>query len=614
MNILKTLLASSIALAILGTAGCSDGEDQDSQEENATSFTGLVVDGRVARGFVWVDINSDGAIDTFEPYAYTDATGYYSYNPETNTNYCEDTNHQYCLNTGMVEGDFIIRITGGVDLSSGEPFTGIMTLNSNLDDAKEVEQQVSEMSDGDTSKPDFIPVVSPLTTLTENLSVTEKVDLLTKIGVTGVDESNVEELLSTDFTNLSSEVDAETGELSDQTLTNMNLYSAAFEYQKTVEGMTALINSSYKNNGLDYAEDTGGPALSIVVANALNESIAASSESEASTGRVSTLDVRNRITSSIDFSVLGNTIGLMSLNINTTVLTLAVESSLSGPVGLNDQSDPSIFSARLSGLQTYYAALAALSDNLTSNSVLFSSLAYGTLNSVASQVQSAEFLAAAEAVAQNGNTLDIKQLADDLSAGVTIAEAIANATLATAPEAGEAGIWAQRVLSMSGKSEDGERGRVMFFFGGEQESSTEGDVSICYAYNANDNDDDITAVLLTGTWQELGSRGVIQINNGLVSFTVKALKQAPIPETEYSSYLGLGDTSVSPDSTTNYGHLRFVNDGSQEVWFSDIAVEDTTDTRDFGLLESVSIPTTQAQCESFTVGGVENALSKNLGF
>ena len=167
---------------------------------------------------------------------------------------------------------------------------------------------------------------------------------------------------------------------------------------------------------------------------------------------------------------------------------------------------------------------------------------------------------------------------------------------------------------MSGKSEDGERGRVIFFFDGEQESSTEGDVSICYAYNANDNDDDITAVLLTGTWQELNARGIVQINNGLVSFTVKALKQAPIPETEYGSFLGLGDTLVSPDSTTNYGHLRFVNDGKQEVWFSDITVKDTTDTRDFGLVEAASIPTTPAQCESYVVNGVENALSKNLGF
>jgi len=619
MNILKTLLASSIALAILSTAGCSDGESQDMQQEDATSFTGLVVDGRVARGFVWVDTNENGEIDTFEPYAYTDATGYYSYNPETNTNYCEDVNHQYCLKTGMVEGDFTIRITGGVDLSTGEPFTGIMTLNANLDDAKEVEQQVSEMSGSDTSKPDFIPVVSPLTTLTQNLSATEKVDLLTKLGIEGVDETNVEELLSTDFTNLSSEDDnAETGELSEQTLTNMNLYNTAFEYQKTIEGMTTLINSNFKNNGIDYAEDIGGPALSIVVANAYNESIAAYSESEASA--VSTLSTStNRSTKSLGGtvgSIISNTMATLRVRINTTILTSVVSSTLTISISRYSQtgSNASEFEATILARQTYYSTLAELSDELASNSLTTAEGSFSILENVATQVQSSEFLAAAEAVVEDGNTLDIKQLSNDLSAGKTIAEAIANATLARAPEAGEAGIWAQRVLSMSGKSEEGERGRIMFFFGGEQASSTEGDISICYAYNANDNDEDITSVLLTGTWQELNSRGIVQINNDLVSFTVKALKQAPIPETEYASYLGLGDTSVSPDSTTNYAHLRFVNDGSQEVWFSDIAVEDTTDTQDFGLLESVSIPTTAAECESFTVGDVENALTKNLGF
>ena len=137
-------------------------------------------------------------------------------------------------------------------------------------------------------------------------------------------------------------------------------------------------------------------------------------------------------------------------------------------------------------------------------------------------------------------------------------------------------------------------------------------MSICYAYNANNNDEDVKATLIKGTWQELNSRGIVQLNQALISFTIKALKQAPIPAEEIGNVVGLGDEAVSADD--NFGHFRFVNDGKQELWFSDLAVEDTSDTRDFGLVDATTIPTTPAQCESFAVNGVENALVKNLGF
>jgi hypothetical protein len=628
MNILKTLLASSIALAILGTAGCSDGENQDTQQEDATSFTGLVVDGRVARGFVWVDVNDNGAIDTFEPYAYTDADGYYGYNPLTHTNYCEDTNHQYCLSTGMVEGDFTIRIAGGVDLGTGEPFEGVMTLNANLDDAKEVEQQVAEMSGSDTSKPDFIPVISPLTSLTGNGSVTEKAELLTNLGIEGVDETNVEALLAMDFTDFSTDepvaVSNRKSGKSDPLEGYKKWTSLLLEYavvqQKTVDVISFLIRARLTALGYDLTTlrigigDQFGWRVTYgayyeVEPLIISRTIAIIySDKRKSLNADGMRFILEAVMEYIEDSPPVDEKGISDITKVVNDVQEGIEDAFDGVENEQDAQTGQI------GAGVIGATVKEQAGNIVSDDPEVSNTAQDTLKDTTDAVNSDEFRDKIADTLENNQTVDVKQLSDNLSNGESVADSVANATLAEAPEAGEAGIWAQRVLSMSGKSEDGERGRVMFFFGGEQESDTEGDVSICYAYNANNNDDDITAVLLTGTWQELNARGIVQINNGLVSFTVKALKQAPIPETEYGSFLGLGDTSVSPDSTTNYGHLRFVNDGKQEVWFSDITVKDTTDTRDFGLVEAASIPTTPAQCESYVVNGVENALSKNLGF
>jgi hypothetical protein len=280
---------------------------------------------------------------------------------------------------------------------------------------------------------------------------------------------------------------------------------------------------------------------------------------------------------------------------------------------LRDRGSVGHIKVGLLASQIGYSTLLTKSNDLISTNQLVRENAHDILDDVITTIVSEDFSNAILDVLDESRTLDIKQLSDDLAnTEKSLADAIANATLAQAPENGEAGIWAQRVLSMSGKSEEGERGRILIFFGGDEASDKKGDVSICYAYNANDNDDDVTATLIKGTWQELNSRGIVQLNQDLISFTIKALKQAPIPAEELGNVVGLGDEAVSADD--NFGHFRFVNDGKQELWFSDLAVEDTSDTRDFGLVEASTIPTKSAECESFAVNGVDNALLKNLGF
>lgn len=131
-----TFLTLTLA-ASLTLAGCNVEPQDGTGSDNRTGLNGLAVDGRVAGGKVWADMNNNNRIDDFEPYAYTDSDGYYSYNPLTNTNYCalpviSDEYQRYCLIYGSSVDSIVIRIKGGTDLSTGERLKGVMAMSSSI--------------------------------------------------------------------------------------------------------------------------------------------------------------------------------------------------------------------------------------------------------------------------------------------------------------------------------------------------------------------------------------------------------------------------------------------------------------------------------------------------
>lgn len=131
-TLLTLTLAASVTLA-----GCNVEPQDGTGSDNRTGLNGLAVDGRVAGGKVWADMNNNNRIDDFEPYAYTDSDGYYSYNPLTNTNYCalpiiSDEYQRYCLIYGSSLDSIVIRIKGGTDLSTGERLKGVMAMSSSI--------------------------------------------------------------------------------------------------------------------------------------------------------------------------------------------------------------------------------------------------------------------------------------------------------------------------------------------------------------------------------------------------------------------------------------------------------------------------------------------------
>jgi len=139
---IKPITTLAAAIAAVSLAGCDVQPQDASGEDTRQGLNGLAVDGRVAGGKVWADMNNNNKIDDFEPYAYTDSDGYYSYNPLTNTNYCalpviSDEYQRYCLIYGSSVDSIVIRIKGGTDLSTGERLKGVMAMGSSISSSSE---------------------------------------------------------------------------------------------------------------------------------------------------------------------------------------------------------------------------------------------------------------------------------------------------------------------------------------------------------------------------------------------------------------------------------------------------------------------------------------------
>ncbi len=143
-NLIKTFAKSKLALG-LSTAillSACGGTEQDEGEASITQqvFGGLAIDGYLARATVFLDTNNDGTRNAWEPFAFTDDEGYYSFNPNQHINYCAETataeQSQYCLTTNTYRSDVVIRIDGGYDISTGEPFVGQLSRRlTNIDES-----------------------------------------------------------------------------------------------------------------------------------------------------------------------------------------------------------------------------------------------------------------------------------------------------------------------------------------------------------------------------------------------------------------------------------------------------------------------------------------------
>lgn len=140
----KTLIASAVGTIILGLSACGGDSGGGDKGDNNIQLSGAVVDDFVAFARVYVDVDNNGQFDAaYEPYAYTDADGYFTTSKDGETNYCtlspKEFDYRYCLEADQaVKQGGIIRVQDGVDLLTTQVYEVAMSLlmNGTTDDLK----------------------------------------------------------------------------------------------------------------------------------------------------------------------------------------------------------------------------------------------------------------------------------------------------------------------------------------------------------------------------------------------------------------------------------------------------------------------------------------------
>ncbi|BCD96191.1 hypothetical protein [Marinagarivorans cellulosilyticus] len=213
-------LATAVLLGatlVLGACGGSGEQDRGHASTLNNSFSGVAIDGHIARSKVFIDTNNNATRDPWEPYAFTDDEGYYGYNPNTDTNYCaadaEPEQQQYCLNTVSSFSDVVIRIDGGYDILTGEPFIG------------QLSRRIDARIDSDTKN----TVISPITTLLT--SIEDNTDTSNVLNALGIEPSD----LDVDYLN-----SAGNGEV------HSYLLNTAIKLHKTVTVLSDRIDDNYE--------------------------------------------------------------------------------------------------------------------------------------------------------------------------------------------------------------------------------------------------------------------------------------------------------------------------------------------------------------------------------
>lgn len=212
---LTPLMAGLVLSACGGT-----GQDSGQQKPFSQQYQGLAIDGYVARSLVFLDFDNNGTRDPWEPYAFTDNDGYYGYNPITGTDYCADTVRElqkiYCLTSNRPISETVIRVDGGYDVLTGEPFIGQMSRRLTIDE----------------NRAKVASVISPLTSLlTQAQSEAARQRILQNLGIQESD-------LDTDYLN----TDGDQG-------INIELLNLALMIHKVVSVISDRVSDVYASIG-----------------------------------------------------------------------------------------------------------------------------------------------------------------------------------------------------------------------------------------------------------------------------------------------------------------------------------------------------------------------------
>lgn len=211
---LKVAVCVSFFATLCGCGGT--GQDKAQSSTTPQVIQGLAIDGYLARSMVFIDYDNNRTRDPWEPFAFTDDDGYFSYNPVTQTDYCAAnasvSERLFCLRVNRHLAEAVIRIDGGYDVMTGEPFFG------------QLSRRVSQGHQGPI-------VISPLTSLlTDVRNEQQKNAILAALNIT-------EDDLNQDYFNTGN------GNISAQ------LLSLALRLHKSVTIISQAIHHQYDDLG-----------------------------------------------------------------------------------------------------------------------------------------------------------------------------------------------------------------------------------------------------------------------------------------------------------------------------------------------------------------------------
>ncbi len=238
INGFKPLAIAVIAATLSACGGTGQDVGDAVESSNQQTFSGRAIDGYLARSTVYLDSNNNGTRDAWESWAFTDNEGYYSYNPKTQTNYCASDaapmQKQYCLVGSASYDNVVVRIDGGYDISTGEPFYGQLSRR-----LSNIESNAENRSN---------QIVSPLTSLLTNITDDTQTDkIVSALGLT-------RDSLDVDYLNNNN-----------SGMADMAIYNAAMKVHKIVSVLSDRLTDTYTEIGENFG--TPNDASSVVYRN-----------------------------------------------------------------------------------------------------------------------------------------------------------------------------------------------------------------------------------------------------------------------------------------------------------------------------------------------------------
>ena len=628
------LCAASVAM-LTACGGATDEQDTPkTPTDTRINVSGLAMNGYLANALVWVDARENNMLDGFEPFAYTDNEGYFSYNPNTGTNYCADENpslQRFCLQLPTQRGEIVLKAAKGLELLSGEAFRAVLSTRI---DAQQAKQNFDTLLDlgarplGSTAmwqmQLDAAQTkLSPLSSIAHYLPQdTALASILIYLGFDVPADMSNEDILAKEYI---------AGIVLDDEISD-DLFVAAVTLSRLVDTLVvnldkAADSASFGENGLPIssadaiyqtlaqnlavqasaASDVNNPSARSntkanttqaareltytrdLAANAIAHLVEVLNDNDAN--NLAVLNGLNRLAQSTALSLqLHNILNISAAHFNNinpvndrlsqllTFNQLLTLPTLSSPIGFMSEQDAIAVNVLAAFLQDPNNHISELLSNATeefvnernANSALTLSIDLNTLTQQLLNI--AKGPSGESALAAN-------------DAEVTLTK------LANLQTVDDGSFWTGKHLSLSGLQDGSEQGQVVMFFNGDSKA-VNGDMVMCIAYkNDDDPSDNITNQRFDGTWSVLG--GASQNRLSLVSqgfnIQMKVLAEtlgADIPIDQQIE-------SLPRMANESYGRYGFTLNEDTATWYSD----DASVNQSYGLITSTqNIPANDLEC------------------